>query len=202
MVNSTIQSILTMAVFVGGEYTCIPLLKDLREGYYVTIPAKLKSYDKENGYAVVNISLESAKRILGMYKLPSFIFTHLSDNKETESEYWEMANVHAPYDKRNNLYVKKEDTCEWEDESGKRDCYSVIGNKFHYSVSASMFESIREMLKDRLSQIVASEERNGRNVSANDLLNFSIFRVGMAAYLRRKTINNNIINNISQHGSN
>ena len=68
-------------------------------------------------------------------------------------------------------------------------------------MSASMLESIREMLKDRLLQIVASEERNGRNVSANDLLDFSIFRVGMAAYLRRMAINYNIINNINQYGS-
>ena len=201
MVDSTIQSILTMAVFVGGEYTCIPLLKDLREGFYVAIPAKLKSYDKENGYAVVNISLESAKRILGMYKLPSFIFTHLSDNNETESEYWEIENIHAPYNKRDNLYVKKEDTCEWKDESGTRGYYAVIGNLFEYSIKASLFEAVRTMLSDRLLQIVASEERYGKKVSANSLLYFSIFRVGMAAYLRRMAINYNIINNINQYGS-
>lgn len=201
MVNPTIQSIQTMAVFVGEECTCIPMLKDLREGYYVTMPAKLKQHDREKGYAVVNISLENAKRIFGMYKLPSFIFIHFSDNNETESEYWEIENVHAPYDKRNNLYVKKENTCEWKDESGKMGCYSVIGNEFQYSVSVSMLDNIRAMLKDRLLQIVASEERNGRNVSANDLLDFSISRVGMAAYLRRKAINYNIINNINQYGS-
>lgn len=192
-----------MVIFVGDKGTCIPLLKDLQEGYYVTIPAELKQQlDKEKANAVINISLDNAKRILGMYKQPSFIFTHLSDNNETESEYWEIENVHAPYDKRKNLYVKKEDTCGWKDESGIRGCYAVIGNLFECSVKASMFEAVRAMLYDRLSQIVASEERNGRNVSANDLLDFSIFRVGMAAHLRRKTINNNIINNISQHGSN
>lgn len=201
MVNTIFQAIKAMVIFIGDMGTCISSLKNLQEGYYVTIPAEPKQHDRENGYAVANISLENTKRVHEIYKLPSFISTHLSDNNEKESEYREIKNIHTPYNKRDNLYVKKEDTCEWKDESETRAFYAVIGNLFEYSIKASLFETIRKMLYDRLSQIVASEERSERNVSANDLLEFSISRVGIAAYLRKMTINYNIINKINQYGS-
>lgn len=197
-----IQEIKTMAVFTGDESTCKSLLKGLQEGYYVTIPAWLKAHDIGTAYAVINISFEKAKIVFGKCKLPSFVFTHLIGNKEMSSEYWETADCCVPYNKRNNPYVKKEETDGWKDESGTKDSYTVIGSKFQYSVSASMLEAVRAMLYDRLVQIEVSEGKHGRNVDADYLLDYSIYRVGMTAYLRRKAINNNIINNINQYGGN
>lgn len=197
-----VQEIKTMVVFAGEEGTCKSLLKGLQEGYYVTIPAWLKSHDIGTAYAVINISFERAKIVFGKCKLPSFVFTHLIEDNSICSELWETVDCCVLYDKGSNPYVKKEETSEWKFESGTEGRYTVIGSKFQYSVSASMFEAVRAMLYDRLVQIEVSEKKHGRNVDADYLLDYSIYRVGMTAYLRRKAINNNIINKINQHGSN
>lgn len=191
-----------MAVFAGDEGTCKSLLEGLQEGYYVVIPARLMAHDTRTAYAVINISFEYAKRVFGKCKLPFFVFTHLIGNKEMSNEYWGTVDCCVPYNKRNNPYVKKEETCEWIDESGTKDRYTVIGNMFHYSVSATVFENVRTMIYDRLTQIVASGRKRGRNINAYYLLDSSINRIGIDAYLRRKAINNNIIKKINQHGNN
>lgn len=199
------NAIKTIAVFTGenpnsqqatsafNKKTNHSLLKDLKEGNYVIVPAIGKFGNAEHPYAVLNISIDTAAILCGKYEQTSFVFSTLQDNGTIHSEYWEKANTELPYNKDTNNYVKKDETDTWEDKSDASDYYTVIGNKFKYSIPFSIFENVNRQISRNLKDIVEYEMRKGYPITESQLLDFSMNKVGMAAYLRRKAINKDVV---------
>ena len=165
------------------------LLKDIKDGGYAYVPAEGRFGNVERPYAVFNMSIDAAKYYCGKYQQTSFIITMLSNDNKVHSEYWEKANTDMPYSKHNNDYVKKDECDEWVDMSDATDYFTVIGGKFKYSIPFSIFESTSRLFTDNIKRMIVSESRKNKVVlTENDILDFSINRVGMSAYLRRKAI--------------
>ena len=163
------------------------LLQDIKNGGYAYVPAQGRFGNLEKPYAVFNMSIDAAKYYCGKYQQTSFVISMLSDdgNGAVHSEYWEKANENAPYSKGENDYVKKDECDEWVDMRDATDYFTVIGNKFKYSIPFSIFESTNKLFCNNIKRII---ENGNFPLNESVILEFAINHVGMPAYLRRKSI--------------
>ena len=164
------------------------LLKDIKNNRYAYVPAIGKFGDNpENPYAVFNMSVDTAKILCGRYQQTSFVFTQLLDDGSIHSEYWEKKDKIAPYDKRNNDYVKKDECDEWIDMAAADDNFTIVGNKFKYQIPFSIFESVNNLFANNMKHMIDVERRRCSQILTEDkIMDFTINRVGMSPYLWRK----------------
>lgn len=173
------------------------LLKDIKNGGYTYVPAMGKfGGNTEKPYAIFNMSVDTAKIISGQYQQTSFVFTELLEDSSIHSEYWEKLDINAPYDKKNNDCVKKDECNEWIDMANADDNFTIVGNKFKYSIPFPIFENVNRILSNNIQRILDEEKNRGnKTINTKDVLDFSINRVGMSPYLWRKAITRGFYNN-------
>ena len=105
------------------------------------------------------------------------------------SEYHEKFDKSLPFNKKTNNYVKKDECDTWEDVSNADDDFTIIGEKFKYSIPFPMLNTVNETICENLRRAVAVEkERGNKTINENNLLDFTINRVGQSPYLWRKTL--------------
>lgn len=149
------------------------LFKALKTQYTI-IPTQGKFGNVENSFLVFNIDRSVVEYYCGQNEQTSFIFSKVEGGKVI-SEYWEKQDVTQSYDKVNNPYVLK-DTCDdWVDMSGADDYYTIVGNKFKYSIPFSIFEDYNNRLGKLLNEVTDKET----------MLNFLIEGVGFSAFYNR-----------------
>lgn len=165
------------------------LLSNIKDGGYAYVPAIGKFGNTEHLYAVFNMSVNSAMIICGNYQQTSLVYSELKDDGSIHSEYYEKLDDSLPYDKRTNNYVKKDECDTWEDRSDAEGNFTIIGNKFKYSIPFPMFDTVNETICKNLSIAVAIEkERGNKSINESELLDFTINRVGQSPYLWRKAL--------------
>lgn len=96
--------------------------------------------NNETSYFIFNIPLEALIYYAGLYEQTSFFYCYVNDGK-VNSQYWQKKIENEPFDKEKNPYIMLEETDQWIDASGKED-YSIIGNKFKYTIPLKIFESV------------------------------------------------------------
>lgn len=163
------------------------LLKDIKNNRYAFVPAIGRFGDNsENPYAVFNMSVETAKFLCGRYQQTSFVFTQLLADGSIHSEYWEKKITDAPYDKKNNDYVKKDESNEWIDMTNADDNFTIVGNKFKYQIPFSIFESVNSLFTNNMRYMIEVERKRGDSlINEEKILDFTINHVGNSPYLWR-----------------
>lgn len=69
------------------------LLQDIKNGNYAYVPAVGKFGSTERSFAVFNMSVETAKLLMGKYQQTSFIYSVLS-NDHIHNEFWKKKIQH------------------------------------------------------------------------------------------------------------
>ena len=165
------------------------LLSDIKNGGYAYLPALGRFGNTERLYAVFNMSVNSAMILCGKYQQTSFVYSELKDDSSIHSEYHEKFDKSLPFNKKTNNYVKKDECDTWEDVSNADDDFTIIGEKFKYSIPFPMLNTVNETICENLRRAVAVEkERGNKTINENNLLDFTINRVGQSPYLWRKTL--------------
>ncbi len=161
------------------------LLKEIKDGGYACIPA----FDgiAEYSFAVFNMSVETAKTLMGKYQQASFVYVLLLEDN-VHNELWKKMDPSLPYNKHNNGYVVAEDTIE--DRSSVNDGYVIIGKSFRYSISAGILNECQELFNKNLKHIVEHQKQNGVILSEDKVLDYTINKVGQSPYLWRKAVIN------------
>ena len=127
--------------------------------------------------------------LCGKYQQTSFVYSELKDDSSIHSEYHEKFDKSLPFNKKTNNYVKKDECDTWEDVSNADDDFTIIGEKFKYSIPFPMLNTVNETICENLRRAVAVEkERGNKTINENNLLDFTINRVGQSPYLWRKTL--------------
>ena len=163
------------------------LLKDLKGGNYVIVPAIGRFGNDEHPYAVINMSKDTAKYLCGKYQQTSFIYSEFADDGKVMSEYWEKKDSEQPYNSNMNPYVLK-DTCEeWEDLNGAEDNFTIIGRKFKYSIPFSIFNEIDDTISENISRMISFKAKHGVPMTRSGIL-YMLEGVGYAPANYRKAI--------------
>lgn len=92
--------------------------------------------ERKELFAVLNISIDDAKKLFGQYKRSSFVFSEFLDHDTIRSVFWEKENTDIPYHKKDNGYVNKEERYDGEMvEFAYAPCNLVVsGNNFLYRI--------------------------------------------------------------------
>lgn len=161
----------------------------LKDAQYTIIPCRGVFYgNKERPFAVVNISKETASFYCGQFQQTSFVYSEFNNGK-VYSEYWEKSDDHAPYDKKNNPYVCK-DTCDtWIDQTNADDGYTIVGNKFKYSIPFSIFNEVNERIIKNIRKLLIKENKDITPRNIINEIKFGYERCGYPAYRRRQVCN-------------
>jgi hypothetical protein len=168
------------------------LLNDIKSGRYAYVPAIGQFGNAEHPYAVFNMPLNTAKFLCGKYQQTSFIYSQLNDNGSIHSEYWEKNDTNMPYNKCDNDYVLQDECDEWEDKSEAKDFFTVVGNKFKYSIPFKIFENVNNAIWDNAAQMVEVGKKRGINhLNESKVIEWTM-RVGISPYLWRKTLTKNV----------
>lgn len=167
------------------------LKEALKEAQYTIIPCIGQFYgNPEHPYAVVNISKESAAIYCGKYEQTSFVYTEFKEDK-AYSEYWEKRDVTIPYDEEKNPYVLK-DTCDtWVNRADADDGYTIVGNKFKYSIPFSIFNEANDRIVDNVSKYLLKEGKEVNETNIEKFIRFGYERIGYPAYRNRFITNKN-----------
>jgi len=166
-----------------------PLLSDIKNGGYACVPAVGRLGNTEHPYAVFNMSVNSAMLLCGKYQQSSFVYSELKTDGSIHSEYYEKLDATLPFEKETNNYVKKDECDTWEDMSDADDYFTIIGNKFKFSIPFTLFNMVNETICENLSRAIAIEkERGSKTVNENNLLDYTINHVGLSPYLWRKAL--------------
>lgn len=165
------------------------LLADIKNGGYAYVPAMGKFGNVERPYAVFNMSVDTAKTLCGKYQQTSFVFSSLNEDGTVHSEYYEKNNPTLPYDRKSNDYVMKDSCDDWEDKSEANDYFTVIGNRFKYSIPFKIFDSVNETICENIQRIISVERKRGDNsITEEKILDYTINGVGQSPYLWRQEI--------------
>lgn len=165
------------------------LLSDIKNGGYTYVPAIGKFGNTERPYAVFNMSVNTAMILCGKYQQTSFVYSKLEEDGTIHSEYYEKIDTTLPFNKEKNNYVKKDECDTWEDMSDAEDYFTIIGNKFKYSIPFQIFNTVNETIYKNLSRAIIFERKNGnKTINENKLLDFTINCVGLSPYLWRKSL--------------
>lgn len=128
------------------------LFKELKTQYTI-IPSQGKFGNVENSFLVINITQAQASYFCGKNEQTSFVYCYIDENGQLISEYWEKENTELPYHKKTNPYVLKDTSNDWVDMSGADDYYTIVGNKFKFSIPFSIFESVANCLDKKLVEV-------------------------------------------------
>lgn len=164
------------------------LLKDIKNNRYAYGPTIGKFGDNpENPYAVFNMSIDTAKVLCGRYQQTSFVFTQLLNDGSIHSEYWEKKDTIAPYDKKNNDYIKKDECNEWIDMTDADDNFTIVGEKFKYQIPFSIFEEVNTLFTNNMKHMIEVEKTRGNNtINEEKILDHIIKNVGMSPHIWRE----------------
>lgn len=165
------------------------LLSDIKLGGYAFVPAVGKFGNKEHPYAVFNMSVDTAKTLSGKYQQTSFVYSHLTDDGHIHSEYWEKKDITLPYNEEKNDYVIKDECDEWKDMTDAYDYFTIVGNKFKYSIPFSIFEDKNQLIHNNAVRLVEQERRRWNStITEEKLINNAIYGVGYSPYRWRKAL--------------
>lgn len=165
------------------------LLSDIKNGGYAYVPALGRIGNTEHLYAVFNMSVNSAMILCGKYQQTSFVYSELKDDGSIHSEYFEKLDTTLPFDNETNHYAKKDECDTWDDMSDADDYFTVIGNKFNYSIPLPIINTVNETICDNLGRAVAIQKECGsKTINESELLDFTINRVGQSPFLWRKAL--------------
>lgn len=193
------NGIKTMAVFTAENPDSVSIPQDdtfltVLKKNFITFRVRGHFGNIENPYMVLNISAESASRYCGRFQQTSFVYHNFNDDGSLYGEYWEKRNVNAPYDKKDNPYIKKDESKEWLSHEDAEDSYTIIGSNFRYEIPFSVLNETDDAINENLGRIVESLKKKGCIASKNTLLEFSIHRVGPTPFIYRQWIYKGLIN--------
>ncbi len=162
------------------------------------MPAKGMLDEQKELFVVLNISIDSAKKLCGQYKRSSFVFSEFFDNGTLRSELWEKEDVGIPYHKKDNGYVKKEESNDgkmigFTDASGN---LVVSGKQFQYRIPFGVIERANSLFSANIKHLieVAKRKWNG-NEYEDSIMDHVIYHVGMSPYLWRKAVTRGFYDN-------
>lgn len=150
-----------------------------------------KSFNKRvNSSLKKALKKESAAIYCGRYEQTSFVYTEFKDGK-AYSEYWEKKDTTIPYNEEKNLYVLK-DTCDtWVNRADADDGYTIVGNKFKYSIPFSIFNEANNRIVDNVSKYLIKEGKEVNEANIEKFVCFGYERIGYSAYRNRFVANKN-----------
>lgn len=170
------------------------LLSDIKRGGYAYVPAIGKFGNTERPYAVFNMSVNTAKILCGKYQQTSFVFSALNQDGSVHSEYYEKRDPTIPYNKQMNNYIKKDESDIWKDMSDSDDNFTIIGNKFKYSIPFDIFNTVNKTISENLNRIVNIEKKRGNNtITEEKALKYTIDGVGQSPFMWRKEITKGLL---------
>ena len=181
-----------------GKIRCRSLIDDIRCWGYAYVPAKGMLDEQKELFVVLNISIGEAKKLCGQYKRSSFVFSEFLDNGTIRSELWEKEDADIPYNKKDNGYVKKE-----ESNDGKMIGFTeasgnlvVSGKQFQYRIPFGVIERANSLFSANIKHLieVANRKWNG-NEDVDSIMDHVIYHVGMSPYLWRKAVTRGFYDN-------
>ena len=181
-----------------GKTRSHSLLGDIKSWMYAYVPAKGMLDEQKELFVVLNISIGEAKKLCGQYKRSSFVFSEFLDNGTIRSELWEKEDADIPYNKKDNGYVKKE-----ESNDGKMIGFTeasgnlvVSGKQFQYRIPFGVIERANSLFSANIKHLieVANRKWNG-NEDVDSIMDHVIYHVGMSPYLWRKAVTRGFYDN-------
>ena len=181
-----------------GKTRSHSLLGDIKSWMYAYVPAKGMLDEQKELFVVLNISIGEAKKLCGQYKRSSFVFSEFLDNGTIRSELWEKEDADIPYNKKDNGYVKKE-----ESNDGKMIGFTeasgnlvVSGKQFQYRIPFGVIERANSLFSANIKHLieVANRKWNG-NEDVDSIMDHVISHVGMSPYLWRKAVTRGFYDN-------
>ena len=175
----------------NGKTRSHSLLGEIQSWRYVYVPANGMLDRQEKLYAVLNISVDMAKTLCGIYQRTAFVFSKMMDDGSMLSEFWEKKDIGIPYHKRSNGYVMKEKG-NGEDMpviSDASDNLVVTGKHFQYKNLFGEIERANSLFSDNVKHMieVARRKWNGTE-NEESIMNHTINGVGMSPYLWRQAV--------------
>ena len=167
------------------------LLGDIQSWRYAYVPANGMLDKQEKLYAVLNMSVDTAKTLCGLYQRTAFVFSKMKDDGSVLSEFWEKEDIEIPSHKRSNGYVMKEkgNGEEMPVITDASDNMVVTGKHFQYKIPFGEIERTNRLFSDNVKHMieVAKRKWNGKE-NEDSILNHTINGVGMSPYLWRKAM--------------
>ena len=117
------------------------LYNTLKQNQYNVILTTEEFGNVEHSSIVFNIKRDVIALLCGKYQQTSFIYSYI-ENDILISEYWEKEDTLTPYNKKFNPYIMKDKCDDWVNIENTDDSYTIVGNKFKYSIPFSIFESV------------------------------------------------------------
>lgn len=152
------------------------LYTTLKKNHYNVIPTSGKFGNVEHSYMVFNIKREVVAELCGKYQQTSFIYSYI-ENEKLISEYWEKENILLPFDNYSNPYIMKDKCDDWVNMENADDFYTIVGNKFKYSIPFSIFENVN----NHYNSIIENENYDNKDKIIERLIE----GVGYSAYYNR-----------------
>ena len=167
------------------------LLSDIKSWRYAYVPANGMLDKQEKLCAVLNMSVDTAKTLCGLYQRTAFVFSKMMDDGSIFSEFWEKEDIGIPYHKRSNGYVmkQKEDGKEMPVITDASDNLVVVGKHFQYRIPFGEIERTNRLFSDNVKHMmeVAKRKWNGKENEAS-ILDYIINHFGMSPFLYRETV--------------
>lgn len=146
---------------------------------------------QEKLYAVLNMSVDTAKTLCGLYQRTAFVFSKMKDDGSVLSEFWEKEDIEIPSHKRSNGYVMKEkgNGEEMPVITDASDNMVVTGKHFQYKIPFGEIERTNRLFSDNVKHMieVAKRKWNGKENEAG-ILDHIISHVGMSPFLYREAV--------------
>jgi hypothetical protein len=134
--------------------------KDLKRNNIAYIPIKGKfGGNTENTLLLINPTVETLTYYAGRFEQTSFFYC-TNNNGKTVAEYWEKQDPTRPFDKKDNPYIKINDTDIFIKLSKDAEEYTIIGDDFKFVIDASVFDRVHESLEHNLNMLCESNQES------------------------------------------
>ena len=169
------------------------LLQILKDACYECIPVVDEHGCSSHSYLAINISRDNAKRVFGKGGLTSFIFTEFNKTGITHSEYWEKQNVEERYHCKDNDFVIREESEQLKWYSDVEDKYSVIGERFRFSVPWSVLLPIDDSMYSNICRLLRNLKKDVNSENVETILEFAVNRIGFTPTMYRQAVTRSLL---------
>ena len=105
------------------------------------------------------------------------------------SEYWEKQFTKLPYNAKTNPYIKLDESDEWVDCEQNDNDFTMIDNKFKYSVVFPIF--VEDTINENIQNMIKQNRLIDTPTDINEYIEFSYKNCGFGGYAQRCKIYHN-----------
>ena len=171
-------NIKTLIVFTAEELNAIE-----NGGYKIEpIIGNLHNSSKQL-YVAFNMSLKTAQYICERCQCTTFVWNELTNDGYVHSQYWEKEDASS------KDYVVKYECLKEIDQCNVDGTFTVIREKFNFSIPFSTMERLNEKFSKNITQIIEQEQKRGNaTLNREQILDFAMNKAGQSPMLYRKAI--------------